>query len=152
VPNDAQTLEDLLREWETETHSHYSQPPQHAPAAHAQRGNGRLAFAPPPPVHEPTFNERVEPLLQPLRQRVEEAELGFYEHRIRLDEEHARRMQEAEEALSRRDDIVRAKASLHNVSTNPAPDFQLPRPEVMANYSPQQWEDFVADYRRNNRR
>jgi hypothetical protein len=61
-------------------------------------------------------------------------------------------MAEAEEALSRRDDIVRAKAALINVSTSPAPDFQLPRPEVMANYSPQQWEAFVADYRANNRK
>jgi hypothetical protein len=150
VSNDAQTLNDLIAEWEAESRAHYSQPPQHPPAAHA-RGNGKLEFSTPPIVQELSFGDRIEPLLEPLRARVQEAEHGFYEHRLRLDEEHARRMQEAEEALSRRDDIVRAKASLHNVSTDPVPDFHMPHPEIMANMSQREWEQFVADYRANRK-
>jgi hypothetical protein len=93
VPNDTQTLEDLLREWETETHSHYSPPPQHTPAAHAQRSNGKLAFSPPPIVREIGVMERLEPELQALRGRVETAELSFYERRLQLESEHQAKMQ-----------------------------------------------------------
>jgi hypothetical protein len=152
VSNDNPTLEDLLREWDAEAGGprYEPLPPARPQAGHA-RNTGKLQLAPPPIVREIGVMERLEPELQTLRGRVVQAELTFYERQLQLEEQHRLKMEEAEQALSRRDDIVRAKASLVNVSTDPVPNFQMPRPEVMANYSPQQWEQFVADYRANRR-
>jgi hypothetical protein len=153
VADDAPTLQALLDEWAAETaHSHYEPlPPPARPQAGHARNTGKLQFAPPPIVREIGVMERLEPELQTLRGRVEQAELTFYERQLQLEEQHRLKMEEAERALSRRHDIELAHASLRNVSTNPAPDFQMPHPEIMANMSQREWEQFVADYRNNRK-
>jgi hypothetical protein len=148
VPNDTPTLEDLLREWEVGTAGPSYEPlPGRSRAEPAQRNAGRLQFAPPPIVRELSFNERIAPLIGPLRERVEAAELAFYERQAVLEEEHDRKMEQLEIERQSRDDIVRAKLSLQNVSTNPAPAYQLPSPAEMADMTQQQFEAVVAEYR-----
>jgi hypothetical protein len=128
VASPGSELDELLAEFERET----AQARTHAPVrfeAPPRQSRGRssgLSFLPPPPVNEPSFNDRVEPLLQPLRERVEQAEMSFAERRLQLDEEHRFRMEAAEaeiakrkEALDVRDDVARALLSLRNVDTSP---------------------------------
>jgi hypothetical protein len=145
----APTLEEILKEWDEQI----AGPPEPILAAPpvSERRAGRISFSAPPPAFEPTFNERVEPLLQPLRERVEVAEASFYERQLLLDAEHERRMAEVEEAWKLRDDVVRAQMAVNNVSTAPAPAYSLPPPEQLADMTPQQWEKTVAEYRRRTR-
>jgi hypothetical protein len=152
--SDTQTLEDLLREWDAQTGGPRYEPlplPVRPETGHAQRSNGKLQFSTPPIVQELSFGERMEPLLAPLRERVEAAETHFYERQLILEEQHRAKMAEAEAALARRHDIELAHASLRNVSQQPLPAFHLPPPDVMANMSQREWEQFVADYRSNRK-
>jgi hypothetical protein len=153
----APTIAELLAEWDQAM----ADPPDYGGDSHEpvfvaqpipEPPRGRLSFAPPPPAFEPTFHDRVEPLLQPLRARVEAAETAFYERQLMLEQEHEAKMAEAEEALSMRNDIERAVMALNNVSTAPSPDYELPSPETMFNMHPQEFEKVVADYRRRRNR
>jgi hypothetical protein len=142
------TIQDLLAEWDQAM----ADQPEPAPLTQPlEPPRSRLSFAPPPPVFEPTFHDRIEPLLAPLRERVEAAELSFHERQLLLEAEHERRMAEVEEARKLRDDIVRAQMAINNVSNDPIPDYQLPSPATMADMSPQQWEKTVAEYRARHR-
>jgi hypothetical protein len=147
----APTLEELLKEWDEQTAVPHEPIPVAPPVGERPRA-GRLSFSPPPAVFEPTFNERVDPLLQPLRQRVEDAETHFYERGLLLEQEHAARMAEVEEAMKFRHDIEAAHAAIHNVTTAPSPAYELPSPEVMFNMHPQEFEKTVAEYRRRRNR
>jgi hypothetical protein len=116
-------LEQLLREFEEQTGGRRYEPLPPRPAPESGRSS-RLQFAPPPPAFEPSFSDRIEPLLQPLRARVEQAEMTFAERRLQLDEEHRQRMAQAEAELAARqreldgrDDLVRARRAMWNVDT-----------------------------------
>jgi hypothetical protein len=84
-------------------------------------------------AEEPSFDERLEPLLQPLRDRVTAAEEVFQ-----------RATAEAHEALMRRDDLERAAASLRNVTTDPVPRMQRPDPRAMFRMSDERWAEYKA--------
>jgi hypothetical protein len=60
---------------------------------------------------------------------VETREREFAAHQARLDAEHRRRMEEVEHRLASRDDIRRAKLSLHNVQAICCPRTRFRRPK-----------------------
>jgi hypothetical protein len=117
----ADTLVDLIAEFERQTSHVHEQIPVALPVAERPR-NGRLAFsAPPPTPAEPSFLERTESALKPLRERVENAEYLYKARSVELEEAWEQKMAEAEQALKRRHDLEAAMASIHNVSTQPPP-------------------------------
>ena len=88
----------------------------------------KLTFgSPPPEPAEPTFDERLEPILAPLRERVTAAE-----------ELLQRKTQEASAALSFRDDIERAAAAVRNVDTVPRRS-ERPSPTEALNMNDRDW-------------
>jgi hypothetical protein len=98
---------------------------------------GKLTFAAPPPLAvEPTFDERIETTLAPFRERFQAAE-----------ELLIRKTAEVESALSFRDDLEKAAASVRNISTDPSPRQSRPSPKAMMKMSPEAWDAYKADMR-----
>jgi hypothetical protein len=110
--------------------------PQHAEVV-ARNGEilerpQRLRFQSTPSLaEEPSFNEKLEPLLQPLRERVDAAE-----------EILRRKTAEAAEALSQRNDLERAAASIRNVTQTPASPATPQNPRHHLNCTDQEWRDY----------
>ena len=148
---DVQTLEEILAEWDAASAKWEASSPYPS-----RPGTGRLAFSAPLPEAPPPIFEQMERGLAPLRDKLNEIEFTYAERDLRREEEHRQRLQAMQDELNARphirvfDDRERAAAAIHNVSTNPAPEFKMPSNEVIERMNEQQYQDFLADYR--NRR
>jgi hypothetical protein len=130
---------ELLEEYERSTAAavpHYRPANEFRPAERVARDGepparpAKLAFTAPPPLPtEPSFSERLEPLLQPLRARVEAAEEVYH-----------RAAEEASQRDSMRLDLDRAAASVRNLSTDPQPRRTPPTPKAAFEMSDSAWE------------
>lgn len=91
----------------------------------------RIVFQPPPPTPpEPTFEQRIEPLIQPLREQVDEARQAYEQARLEADQRDAVRR-----------DVERAAAAIRNVSAEP-PRMQRPDPRTAMAMSDQEWATY----------
>lgn len=135
---EAPTLAQLLAEYDAAAGSeipHYrAQTDLQAPGVGApENGNPlpqpeRITFhAPPPAPAEPTFEQRLEPLLQPLRATVDQARQAYEKARLEADQRDAMRT-----------DVERAAAAVRNVSTEP-PRLQRPDGKTALSMSDADW-------------
>ena len=117
---------------------HADNAPEHVATVHAVNGNPlpqpeRITFhAPPPLPAEPSFEQRLEPLLRPLRATVDEARQAYERARLEADQRDSMRV-----------DVERAAAAVRNVSTDP-PRLHRPDGKTALAMSDADWNAYKA--------